>query len=113
GYRTGLALAPATALAVAVRKPPRLSRLHDRQPVARGLVTQVVSLVHCDEQLARAGEVGETDGCPDAGRLGAQVRAVGQERHHRAREVRGGRAVIARGGDAEPDAAVRTEGESV
>ena len=101
------AVARAAALAVARREAPVLPGADERQPVTGCRRPEVVALVHRDEKVGRAGDVGEPDRRPDPARLDAQVAPVGQERHDGRGIRRGRRARIAGRGDAEHEPPAR------
>ena len=62
------------ALAVAIGESPRLASTNKRQPVTRSRVTEVIALVHRDQEIVRAGHIRKPDGCADPTREDGEIR---------------------------------------
>ena len=111
GLRDAVARAP--ALAIARREAPGLPGPDERQPVTGCRRPELVALVHRDEEVGGAGDVGEPDRRPDPARLDAEVAPVGEERHDGRGIRRGRRARIAGRRDAEHEPPARGLDEAV
>ena len=60
-------------LPIAFREAPILTGTDHAQPVTGRRLSQIVTLVHCDEQIRRPGVVGQSDRCANTANLHAKV----------------------------------------